>query len=67
MVIEYQQTDNKLLLFIIIISIIIFTYLFDRYVNPFSINHKKYNTIISNYLNNITPRFKHHFRNIRNI
>jgi len=54
---NYQQTDDTLLLIIILILIITFTYLFDRYINPFSNNHKKYSQMMDSYINNSQNEF----------
>lgn len=58
----YVSTNPYLLFIIMIILIIILTYIFDRYINPFSENHAKYNSIISQYIARVGPTLLSKYR-----
>lgn len=49
---QYQETDAVVLLVMIFILIITFTYLFNKIANPFAEGHAKYSSNIKNYLDN---------------
>ncbi len=53
--IDYVSTNTTLLFILLIILIVILTYLFDRFVNPYSKNHSKYSAIIDKYTKYMSP------------